>query len=112
MSILQMYNNALDKMQREYRTQALEALEKGNERAHSVAMMQYSMCGDMLHSVGQAIFEKTRTDFPQKLFDDLEKEKKFYLSKEDYDMADRASVKAQTLQCAMDILERLVKENA
>lgn len=112
MPVLERYNEELARLGREYREKALEALERGDERAHSVYMMQHSMFGDMLRTIGRVEHEKTRPGYAANVLASLAKEEQKYLAAQDFDLADRARVKAQTICRALEILERLEKEDA
>lgn len=112
MDVLEKYNSELDRLKAEQRELALQALERGEEREYSVHLMQASMMGDMLKVLGKVQHEGSRPQYIPNMLAALEREEKAQKEAGDYDLADRACVKARTIRQAMAILERLEKENA
>jgi len=112
MQILEKYNAELDRLSREQRDLALQAIERGDEREYTVHLMQASMLGDMLKVLGRVQHEGRRPGYIDNMLIALEREEAKQLKDGDYDLADRAKVKAQTIRGAMELLERLEKENA
>ena len=112
MGILEKYNAELDRLAALHKEMALLSIEKGDEREYTIHLMQASMLGDMLKVFGRIEHEKTRPGHAENVIASLEKEEDKQKKTGDYDMADRARVKANTIRQAMELLERLEKENA
>lgn len=112
MKILALYNEELDRLGAKHRDLALHAIESGDERKYTIHLMQAGMAGDMLRTLGRVQHEGARPGYIENILASLEKEEREQKQAGDYDMADRARVKAQTIRQAMTLLERLEKENA
>jgi len=112
MDVLERYNCELDKLSSQQRDLALQAIERGDEREYTIHLMQASMMGDMLKVLGRVQHEGKRPGHVENILASLEKEEKAKTEEGDYDLADRAKVKAQTIRRAMELLERLEKEHA
>ena len=112
MDTLDRYNAELDKMSARHREMALQAIEKGDEREYTIHLMQASMLGDMLKTFGRIKHEGKRPGYIENVLASLAKDEEKQKSAGDYDMADRARVKAQTIHQAISVLERLEKEDA
>ena len=67
MSVLENYYVALDKRAQEERQKALAAKGQGDERAHSLHLMQESMLGDMLRQMGRVQHEGKRPNMLENL---------------------------------------------
>lgn len=107
MSILEKYNETLDLRAGEERERAAEAKAKGDERRHSVHLMQASMLGDMLKVLGKVQHEGARPGVLQAQIDSLKREEEKQKACGDYDNADRARVKAETIAWAQNVLAEL-----
>jgi len=112
MNVMERYYAELDKRSAEHRDQALQAIERGDERQYTIHLMQASMLGDMLKVLGRVQHEGSRPGHVEGILASLAKEEEAQTKAGDYDLADRAKVKAKTIRSAMSVLERLEKENA
>ncbi|MDO4741120.1 MAG: hypothetical protein Q4A66_10665 [Eubacteriales bacterium] len=112
MEILEKYYAELDRRSREQRDLALQSLEKGEEREYTIHLMQAGMMGDMLKVLGRVQHLRERPGHVEGILASLEKEEEKQNAAEDYDLADRARIKAQTIRQAMALLERLENEHA
>ena len=104
MDVLERYYAALDARAAEFREEAAQAKARGDERGHSVALMQESMLEDMLKVLGRV----ERTERPGVLraqIDRLEQRAGAAEGKEDFDAADRLSRQAQTIRWALETLK-------
>lgn len=110
MNILEQYNLALDRRAAEEREKAVRAKARGDEREHSIHLMCSSMLGDMLKVMGRVQHEGARPDILDKQIVSLEQEAERQQARGDYDSADRARIKAQTIAWAQNTLREL--ENA
>ena len=111
MTVLEMYNGILDKRASEYRDSANSARLQGDERAHSLFLMQANMLGDMLKQLGRVEYERLRPGLLQAQIDTLEKNAERLKRAGDYDSAEREQIKAHTIRFAQDELRRLEAEN-
>ena len=109
MTVLELYNAALDERAEQERSLARAA--SGDERAHSLHLMQASMLGDMLKVLGRVQHEGRRPDVLQKQIDTLSAEAERLRAQEDFDQADRTLVKMQTIAWAQETLKRLEQEH-
>ena len=107
MTVLDRYNEALAIRSEEEKRLAAEAKRVGDERLHSIHLMQASMLGDMLKVLGRVQHTGAR---PTILADNIaaltaqsEKEK----SAGDYDSAERSLIKARTIAWARETLASL-----
>ena len=71
MSILDRYYAALDQRAGEERAKAAQAKSRGDEREHSIHLMQSSMLGDMLRTLGRVQHEGARPGALQAQIDSL-----------------------------------------
>ena len=110
MNILEKYNEALDKRAVQERELAAQAKSRGDEREHSVHLMQASMLGDMLKVMGRVSHDGSRPGMLTAQIDALHREAEAQQVKGDYDAADRARVKANTIEWAKNTLEKLENE--
>ena len=111
MSVLEKYNAALDGRAAQMREAAARAKEAGDERGHSICLMQASMLGDMLKAIGRVDHEGIR---PGLLGDEvklMEKQAEDARKRDDFDQEDRLRVKAATIRWAMDTLRGLEAED-
>ena len=111
MNVLEKYNAALDARAEEFRVEAEHAKQRGDERDHSMALMQQSMLGDMLKALGRAEHE-SRRGILQKQIDAAEQSALTHRQCGDFDAADRDAIKARTIRWAKELLERLEAEDA
>ena len=110
MDIIERYDAALDAKAAEFHEQADQARLRGDERAHSIALMRESMLGDMLKQLGRA--EHTaRRGVLQRLIDAAGQRAAMLRDRDDFDGADREALKAETIRWALDTLRRLEAEN-
>ena len=107
MNILEQYNLALDRRAAQEREKAAQANARGDERSHSIHLMCASMLGDMLKALGRVQHEGIRPGVLQKQIDALTAEAQLRSEKGDYDAADRARVKAETIAWAQNVLKEL-----
>ena len=70
-------------------------------------LMQASMLGDMLKTLGRVQHEGVRPGVLQKQIDVLKTEAERLRQQEDFDQAERTLVKAQTIAWALDTLKKL-----
>ena len=112
MCVLEKYQAALDARAAEEKALAAQARERGDEREHALRLMQASMCGDMLKALGRAQHENPQSGALQRMLDGAVREQARMREKDDADSADRARIKAETIQWAMNILKELEKEHA
>lgn len=107
MNLLEQYNLALDRRAAQEREKAAQAKERGDERRHSIHLMCASMLGDMLKALGRVQHEGIRPNALQKQIDALTTEEQRLQARGDYDAADRARVKAETIAWAQNVLKEL-----
>jgi len=111
MSVLERYDAALAQRAREEKEKALAAKECGDERAHSLHLMQESMLGNMLRQIGRVQHEGKRPGMMEDLIAQLEKEAEKQKSLGDYDAADRARIKGETIRFALECLLKEEKKH-
>jgi len=111
MSILDRYYAALDQRAGEERAKAAQAKSRGDEREHSIHLMQSSMLGDMLRTLGRVQHEGARPGILDAQIRTLEAETERQREKGDFDAADRAQIKAQTIAWAQDVLRELEQQH-
>jgi len=107
MSVMEKYYCALDERSAQERSKAAEAKAANDERGHSIHLMQASMLGDMLKVLGRVQHEGARPGVLQAQIDSLKKEEEKQKAQGDYDSADRARVKAETIGWALRTLTEL-----
>ena len=107
MSILEKYYALLDGRSAQERGKAAEAKASGDERGHSIHLMQASMLGDMLKVLGRVQHEGARPGVLQAQIDSLKTEEEKQREKGDFDSADRARIKAETIAWAQRTLAEL-----
>lgn len=105
MNILEQYDAALDRRAQEERCRAEACLS--DEREHSIHLMQASMLGDMLKSLGRAQHEGARPGILRAQIASLTAQAERERAREDFDAADRALVKARTIEWALQTLTEL-----
>lgn len=110
MNVLENYNEALDKRAAQERRMAAQAKSRGDEREHSMHLMQASMLGDMLKVMGRVSHDGSRPGMLSAQIAALQKEAEAQQAKGDYDAADRARVKANIIEWAKNTLENLENE--
>lgn len=111
MSVLEKYNAALDERAAKMREAAARAKEAGDERQHSICLMQASMLGDMLKMIGKVDHEGIRPDLLGDTVKLMEKQAEEARKRDDFDLEDRQKVKADTIRWAMDTLRGLEAED-
>lgn len=111
MSILERYYGELDKRGAEEKEKADRARMKGDEREHSIHLMQQSMLGDMLKVLGRVEHEGQRPGILAAQIENLKKEEARQLAQGDHDSADRARIKAETIDWAMQTLRELERSH-
>ena len=109
MAILERYNAEPGRMSARQREMALRAIEKGDEREYTIHLTQASMLGDMLKTFGKIKHKGARPGYIENVWDSLKKEEEKQHRADDYDMADRAHIKAMTICQVIAVLERLEK---
>ena len=101
---LEKYEMILDTWADEERALAAQAKQDGDERMHSIHLMKASMLGDMLKVLGRVELSgkhgtlegiAARSDCEARRLQD----------QEDFDAAERAHLKAQTIRRALDLIE-------
>lgn len=107
MTILERYNAALDERAAAERTLAQACTD---EREHSLHLMQANMLGDMLKALGRVQHEGLRPNALRAQIDALRAQAEKQTAMEDFDAADRALVKARTVEWAMETLNELEKQ--
>ncbi len=112
MNVLDQYNAALDQRAAREKALAVQAQEKGDERQRALHLMQASMCGDMLKALGRTQHQNSAAGPLAKIRNGALQEGETLRARDDFDGADRARIKAETIAWAMEILEKLEKENA
>lgn len=111
MSVLESYNSVLDAKAAEFREKAQAARVQGDERTHSICLMQASMLGDMLKQIGRVDHEAIRPGLLEKEAVFLEQNAERIRLTGDLDAAERESIKARTTRFALKELRRLEAEN-
>ena len=104
MNILEQYNLALDEERMKHEAAAKEAASAGNDRMHSVHLMQASMLDQMLKVLGRVEHEGKRPNALENLIASFNEEAERQRKLGDYDASDRAERKAITVQFALDAL--------
>lgn len=98
------YEQTLDAWAEAERAMAAQATEADDERMHSIHLMKASMMGDMLKALGRAeLFGKPGV--LEKIAAQFEAESQKMSEKEDFDAAERALIKAQTVRRALACLK-------
>jgi hypothetical protein len=111
MTLPETYNSILDAKAAEYREKAKAARAQGDERTHSICLMQASMLGDMLKQLGRVDHEGIRPGILEKEADFLEQNAERIRLTGDLDAAEREHIKARTTRFALEELRRLEAEN-
>ena len=101
---LEKYNETLSIWSAEEKERAMDAKKSGDERMHSVYMMKASMLGDMLKALGRFEMECGQKGLLEKEIVFLTKEAERLKGLGDYDAAERASIKAETIQRARRLI--------
>ena len=112
MDFQERYRQVLAEEAAKHREAAAQARSRGDERTHSVELMQASMLGPMLEQLGKVEHEKIRPGLLQKEIDFMLGEQKRYEAMNDYDQADRWRLKAETTRFALQALRKLEAEQA
>lgn len=112
MTTMEAYNFALDLRAEEERQKAAAAKAQGDERAHSMHLMCASMLGEMLKVLGRVQHEGERPDALGALAEAQNREEERQRARGDFDAADRARVKAQTIAWAQGVLAELEARHA
>ena len=110
MDIIKEYNAALDAHAAEFHQAAEQARARGDERGHSLALMQESMLGDMLKQLGR-VEHVGRRGLLQKQIDRCEAQAAKLRQRDDFDGEDQERIKAQTIRWALETLTRLEAEH-
>ena len=111
MKLLERYDAALKARAEEHHSLAVQARERGDEREHSLQLMQESMCGDMLRVLGHTQHQRPEGQALQRVLEGARGEEERFRSRDDADGADRARIKAETIAWALDTLKEMEKEN-
>lgn len=111
MTLLERYNALLDQRAVEEREKATKARAAGDEREFSIHLMQASMLGEMLKTLGRVEHEKTRPGILQAQIAALKMEGEKQRKKEDFDAADRTMTKMETIAFALETLKKLETED-
>ena len=111
MTVLERYNQVLDAKAAEFRAGADSARLQGDERTHSIRLMQASMLGDMLKQLGRVEHEKLRPGILEREIAFLEDNAGRIGTTGDLDAAEREQIKARTVRFALQELRRLEAEN-
>ena len=106
MTVLEKYNEALEQRAQKERSLAEQAKSRGDEREHSMRLMQASMLGDMLKQLGRAE-HAGRRGVLQKLADAAAARSQAALDRGDHDAADQEQIKARTILWAKQALVAL-----
>ena len=107
MTVLERYNAALDEQAARMLEEAENASQAGDERRRSLFLMQASMLGDMLKALGRVEHTHARTGILQAQIDSFTAQAAVQENRGDYDAADQARVKADTIRWALHILRLL-----
>lgn len=99
------YCAALDIWAAEEREKATQARQAGDERMHSICLMKASMMGDMLKVLGKVEVNGVRSGILEKQIASLTAESERLKSMDDYDAAERALIKAETIRRAQNLLK-------
>ena len=110
MTFWEEYDRALDERAAQEREKAYSARMQDDERMTSVHLMQASMLGDMLKALGRAS-RNGRPDILERQIASLHEEAQRQRACEDFDEADRALVKAETIAWAQNLLKELEKNH-
>lgn len=102
---LERYCETLDQWSAEERTKAAQAKKTGNEREHSICLMKASMLGDMLKTLGRVELTGVRPGIMKKEIAFLTTESERLKAMDDYDAAERALIKAETIRRAQNLLK-------
>ena len=109
MSVLEKYNAALDERAAKMREAAARAKEAGDERQHSLCLMQAIMLGDLLKAMGKVDHEGIRPGLMEDTVGQMEKQAEDARKRDDFDLVDR---QAATIRWALDTLRKLEAEDA
>ena len=110
MSFFEEYCRILAEEAGRHRDAAAQAKALGDERTHSLELMQASMLGPMLEQFGRVEHEKLRPGIMQKQIDAARSEQQRYEALGDFDQADRFRIKAETIVFALEALRKLEAE--
>ena len=102
---LEKYCETLNGWAAQERLNAEEAKKSGNEREHSICLMKASMMGDMLRMLGKVEMNHIRPGIMEKEIAFLTAESERLKGMDDYDAADRALIKAETIRRAWKLLK-------
>ena len=101
---LEKYEQILSAWSQEEKDRAMEAKKSGDERMHSIQMMKASMLGDMLKVLGKFEMTRGQKGLLEKEIVFLEKESERLKGIGDYDEAERAQIKAETVRRAWRLI--------
>ena len=110
MTILERYNSALEARAEAMRAEAAAAKAQGDERGHSIGLMKASMLGDMLRQLGRVDHAGIRPGILDSEIGLMTRQAASHEAKGDFDAADRARVKAETIRFALETLRKLEAE--
>ena len=105
MNLFERYDAALDVRATQLREAAEAARACGDQRAQSIALMQASMLGDMLKTLGRVEHDR-RPGILQTLIDQATQNAASSRTRDDFDNAEREVIKAQTIRWALETLRR------
>ena len=102
---LEKYEKTLDLWAEAERTKAAEAKKAGDERLQSIHLMKASMLGDMLKVLGKFEMMHGRKGLLAGNIASMTKEAERLTALGDYDAAERAEIKAETIRRALQLIE-------
>ena len=101
---LEKYEMTLAAWSAEEKEKAMEAKQAGDERMHSIQMMKASMLGDMLKVLGKFEMTRGQKGLLQKEIDFMGREAERLKGVGDFDAAERAQIKAETIRRAWRLI--------
>ena len=110
MSFFEEYCKILADEAEKHRDAAAQAKACGDERTHSMELMQASMLGPMLEQFGRVEHEKLRPGIMQQQIDAARSEQQRHEALGDFDQADRFRIKAEMIVFALEALRKLEAE--
>ncbi len=106
MDLFKRYDAALDARAAALREEAETAKAKADQRAQSIALMQASMLGDMLKTLGRVEHDR-RPGILQTVIDQAVQNAASSRARDDFDNAEREEIKARTIRWALETLRGL-----
>ena len=102
---LEKYEKTLDLWADEEREKAAKAKKDGDERQHSIHLMQASMLSDMLKVLGKCEMTRGPKGLLERQIASLAKESEHLRAMDDYDAAERSEIKAETIRRALSLIK-------